>query len=154
MARKANAKVRWLEREGAWFLVIHAGGKRSMKRYGVAKIDKAKAVKRAAELNRDFAIGLTLVDILRKERPELEPQAEVLPFDVYALEWLRTEVDLPIERRLETALAPATALLHERHVRLYLNPFLGSRDVRSLRVSDVQALYNRCLETHRPKSER
>ena len=33
-------------------------------------------------------------------------------------------------------------------------PFFGSRDVRDIRLADVQALYARCVETGRPPSQR
>ena len=51
-------------------------------------------------------------------------------------------------------MAPATAQLHRRHVRRYLVPFFRAKDLRELRVTDVQAFYDRCLETGRPPSER
>jgi len=58
------------------------------------------------------------------ERAGRSPVALALPR--YAREWLRSEVEWPVIRQVEGALSPATASLHERHVRLYLAPFLGT----------------------------
>ncbi len=138
-----SAKIRKLS--GAWWVVTHFQGKRRKKRIGPTKADKRKAEKIADEINARLAVGTF--------RPD-PPEEVALPFDRYATAWLRSEVQLPLIRRVAGALAPATASLHERHVRLYLAPFLGALDIRGIRVAQVQALYDRCLETGRPPSER
>jgi integrase len=150
------AKVRKLR--SSWYLVLHGGGIRKVRRYGSLARDRENAEQCARWYNGRLASGATVEEIAcemaAKTGGPADPSEAALPFDVYALEWLRTQVDLPIERKLETALSPATALLHERHVKLYLNPFLGPRDVRGLRVVDIQALYDHLLATGRPRSER
>ena len=137
------AKVKW--DRGAWWVVTHHDGKRRRKRVGPSQGDKREAEEIAKKINAALALGIFEPD---KKAPE------AIPFDRYALDWLRREVELPIERNAGGALAPATAQLHRRHVRRYLVPFLRDKDLREVRVTDVQAFYDRCLETGRPPSER
>ncbi len=137
------AKVKW--DRGAWWVVTHHDGKRRRKRVGASRDDKREAEEIAKKINAALALGIFEPD---KKTPE------PVPFDRYARDWLRREVKLPIERGVGGALAPSTALLHERHVHRYLIPFFGDKDLRELRVTDVQAFYDRCLETGRPPSER
>ena len=137
------AKVRWLK--GAWWVVTHYQGKRRKKRIGPTKADRRQADQIARRIDANLALGSFSPDAVKQEAPG---------FRAYAESWLRSEVELPIERAAAGALAPATALLHQRHVRLYLAPFLGDRSLPEIRVADVQALYDRCLETGRPRSER
>jgi len=137
------AKVKW--DRGAWWVVTHYAEKRRRKRVGSKKGDKGEAEEIARKINAALALG-----IFEPEKKGPEP----IPFNRYALDWLRREVELPIERAAGGALAPATAQLHRRHVRRYLVPFFGAKDLRELRVTDVQAFYDRCLETGRPPSER
>src|SRR5262245_66166316 len=151
------AKTKWWK--GAWWLLVHALRQRSVRRLGPTNADKRKADDAVAQANAALALGLEgpeLAQALGFEAPEpkAEQSEKSLPFDAYAARWLESEVKLPIERRARGALSQATALLHERHIRLYLAPFFADRDVRSLRVPDVQAFYDRCLETRKPKSQR
>ena len=137
------AKMKW--DRGAWWVVTHYAGKRRRKRVGSEKGDKRQAEEIAKKINAALALG-----IFEPEKEGPEP----IPFDRYAVDWLLREVELPIERNVGGALAPATAQLHRRHVHRYLVPFFGAKDLRELRVTDVQAFYDRCLESGRPPSER
>ncbi len=136
------AKVK--QDRGAWWVVTHFQGKRRKKRVGSTKADKRKAERIADEINARLAIGVY--------QPKVEQRA--LPFEEYARNWFRSEVQLPVARGIAGALSPATAELHERHVRLYLTPFFGRRDLREIRVPQVQSFYDHCLQTQRPPSER
>ena len=132
--------------QGAWWVITHWNGKRRKKRIGPAAADRRAAEKIAAEINARLALGLF--------QPVSEPKPRPLLFEDYARRWLRSDVELPISRGASGALSPATAELHERHLRLYLIPFLGGRSMGEIRVAEVQALYDHCLETGRPPSDR
>ena len=130
---------------GAWWVITHYEGKRKKNRIGPTKSHKREAEQIAKKINAKIALG------------EFQPDAgrtAALPFASYATNWLHNEVELPIDRGVATALSPATAELHERHIRLYLSPFFESQDVAEIRVADVQRLYDRCLTTGKPPSER
>ena len=130
-----SAKVRQIR--GAWWLVIHFEGKRRKKRIGKTKEHKRKAERFADEINARLALG--------QFRPDERAEKCGTPFAAYAAEWLRTEVDLPIERELVGALSVSTAKLHRRHVTMHLNPVLGKIDISEIRVPEVQAVYDLSL---------
>jgi integrase len=134
------AKVRCIN--GSWWVVVHHQGRRQKKRIGK---DKRLATKFAKEIQEKLVRGDLGIS---------EPEDHTDPFKEFAGNWLRSEVELPLARGAAGALAPATAHLHERHLRLYLVPFFGSKDMREIRVTDIQQLYDRCLEKGRPPSER
>jgi len=138
------AKVKW--DRGAWWVITHYEGRRKKRRVGPTQAQKREAEEMARKINAALALGTFAPDQGREREP--------VPFARYAEEWLRREVELPIARDASGALAPATAQLHSRHVRRYLAPFFGQRDLREIRVPEVQGLYDRCLETGRPPSER
>ncbi len=137
------AKVKW--DRGAWWVFTHYEGKRKKKRIGATKAHKREAEEIARKINGALALGTFA--------PQRE-EAQSVAFDEYANDWLHREVLLPARRGIEGALSPATAALHERHVRRYLIPFFGDRDLRGIRVADVQALHDHCVETGRPPSAR
>ncbi len=138
-----SAKVK--NDRGAWWVITHYQGRRTKKRIGTTKADRRKAQKIADEINARLALGAFRTD---------DPREQPLPFGEYAKQWFRSEVELPILRNAESALSPATAELHERHLRLYLLPFFQKRDVRTLRVAEVQSFYDDCLTHGRPPSAR
>ncbi len=137
-----SAKVKW-ERE-CWWVIVHHAGQRKWKQIGATKEHKRQAERIAEKINAAIALGTF------KPKEEAKP----LPFAAYAASWLRSEVQLPIDRGAAGALSHATGELHDRHARLYLTPFYGQQDLRSLRVPDVQRFYDHCLETGKPPSER
>jgi hypothetical protein len=63
-------------------------------------------------------------------------------------------VELPTAGGVAGALAERTGEIHRGHVVRYLIPFFGSKDVREIRVADVQEFYARCLEIGKPRSAR
>ena len=138
-----SAKVRQIR--GAWWVVTHFQGGRRKKRLGPTKAHKRQAEEIARKINGAIALGTFAVE---------EPERVALPFSEYAESWLWREVQLPTERNLEGALAPSTGELHTRHVRSYLKPFLGDRDLREIGVGDVQSLVDRCIAEGKPPSLR
>lgn len=58
----------------------------------------------------------------------------------------------PAERGDENALSASTVAMHERHVRLYLVPYFGKRDLRSLTPGDVGDFASHLAETSRPEA--
>ncbi len=141
------AKVK-LER-GAYWLVVHANGKRSKRRFGPTKDDKRRAEKAAEAANHMLALGQYEAQRKRKEE-ELPP----VPFDSFAEAWLRSEVLLPTEREVGDHLAPGTASSYATHIRLHLVPYLGTQDVRTMNAQSVQAVYDGFIEKGRPRSRR
>src|SRR5262245_29706131 len=111
---------------GIWWLVVHHKGRRRKKRFGPT-VEDGRAAKRAAEeLNHRLALGL----YESPEKPAPEPAP--IPFEHYALNWLRREVDLPIELDQADHLAPGTAHQYSSNVRAHLVPYFGSRDLRAI----------------------
>ena len=137
------AKVK-LER-GAYWLVVHADGKRTKRRFGPTRADKRRAEKAAEEINHRLALGL-------HEVPRDQPEA--IPFDAFARAWLRSEVLLPTERQSGGHLAPGTAESYASHVRVHLVPHFRDGDIRSIDAQAVQAFYRRCVESGTPPSPR
>ena len=138
------AKVQWYR--DAWWVMTHHRGKRKRKRVGRTKADKRQAEEIAKKINAAIALGTF--------SPAAQAAEKAIPFDRFAGDWLRTEVQLPIDRRIEGALAPATARIHEGHIRRHLVPFFGETDLREIRVAEIQRFYDRCLETGKPRSAR
>jgi integrase len=129
---------------GAWWVITHYEGKRRKQRVGPTNSHKREAEQIAKRINAALLLGM-FVPTQRESG---------IPFDTYASAWLEHEVMVPTERSMEGALSPATAALHRRHVTLYLTPFFGSKDLREIRVADVQGLVDRCLRQGRPPSAR
>ncbi len=136
------AKVKWYR--GAWWLHVHHQGKKRQKKFGPTKADKRRADRLAEEVNHRLALGLYSTASETPERP--------VPFGTFANEWLRREVELPIERGHRGHLASGTARVYATHVNVHLAPFFGSSDVRSIGLREVQAFYDRCIDTGKPAS--
>ncbi len=140
-----SAQVKWREDRAAWYLVVYDAGSRRVKRLGPTAADKRRGERRAKEWNRKRergAIGL--------ERPKPKP----VPFDEFATRWLRTKVQLPIDRKLSRSVAPKTAKQREQMLRLHLLPHLGKKDVRSIDIARVDWLWEQFLESGAPRSQR
>ncbi len=138
-----SAKVRRIQ--NAWWVVIHHDGNRRKKRIGPTQQDRRQAQKIAELVNARLVLGMGAFP---------QEKREALAFDAYSRRWLRSEVLLPQSRGLESALSDATGELHERHLRRYLVPHFADRDLSEIGVAEVQAFYDRCLETGCPPSER
>ncbi len=134
------AKVR-RDKSGIYWVVVHHRGKRRHKRVGT---DRRTAEKVAREIQARLVLG----DFdIRADRREAS-----VPFGSFAANWLRREVELPIERGLEGHLAHGTARVYRLQVNTHLSTFFGDLDVRTLDKHDVQRFYDHCLDTGRPKS--
>ncbi len=83
-----------------------------------------------------------------------KPKGRPIPYDEFASEWLRTKVQIPIERSEAGHLSTNSARSHEQQVRLHLVSFFGSRDVREIRVSAIDELWRGFVEIGRPPSRR
>jgi integrase len=126
---------------GAWWVIVHHRGARWKKRVGSSK-EAALEVARGTQ--RRLASG---------EFDGGKPATQApIPFSEFAVRWLRSEVELPIERGLDDHLAPGTAGVYRLQVDTHLSPYFGSKDVRGIGPRDVQGFYDRCLETGRPRS--
>jgi integrase len=122
-------------------VLVHHRGHRWKKRVGP---DKGAALEVARGMQRRLAAG-------EFDAGKPQPEAPV-PFGEFAARWLRTEVELPIERGLGDRLAPGTAEVYRMQVDVHLRPWFRERDVRAIGAADVQGFYDCCLETGRPRS--
>jgi len=138
MARRTGdvgVKVRFFR--GAWWVVVHHQGKRRQKRVGP---DKKLAERVAKEIRAKLLLG------------QFEVRREVqtpIPFKGFAQDWLRTQVEIPIERKIQGALSRRSGEIHEGNLRRHLVPFFADRDIREIRAADVQALYDHLLTRDR-----
>jgi integrase len=129
---------------GAWWVVTHHAGTRRKRRIGPTKAHKRQAEQIAREINARLVVGTYRVNTGREE--------EVVPFAPFAANWLRREVELPIERGQRGHLAPGTAGVYRLQVDVHLAPFFGDQDLRAIGLREVQGFYDHCLETGRPRS--
>ena len=131
-----GVKVRWIN--GTWWVVVHLQGMRRKKRIGP---DKKLAERVATEIRAKLVLG----------QFDMRAKAEAaIPFNRFAEGWLRTQVELPIERGMQGALSPRSRDIHEGNLRRHLVPFFAARDVVSIRASDIQALHDHLLTRIRP----
>ncbi len=75
-----------------------------------------------------------------------KPDSKTATITQLSERWMRTEILLPLERRMNGAVAPKTAKIHRNHIEKRIIPFLGTHEVGSLRIADVQTFYERCIE--------
>jgi len=127
------AKVR-KDAKGRYWVIVHHNGRRKKKYAGRDK-------QRATELAEKIWANVVLGDLGIGGEEE-----QAVPFKPFAESWLRSEVSLPAELGMERALAPNTVRSRTQSVRLHLAPFFEEIDIRSIRVADIQRLYERCLE--------
>ena len=132
------AKVRLIK--GVWCVVVHHQGQRRTKRVGR---NKSVADRVAEQIQARLVLGQFDIEGDRETPVE---------FSNFADDWFRREILLPYELGEPGALAGKSVQAREQHIRLYLNPFFGDRDVRGIRVADIQALYEQCRENRRPAS--
>jgi len=131
-----GVKVRFFR--GTWWVVVHHQGKRRQKRIGP---DRKLAERVAKEIRAKLLMGQ--FDTVRETET-------TVPFNHFAQEWLRTQIELPIERDVRGALSPRSRDIHEGNLRRHLVPFFADRDVRKIRAPDVQALHDHLLGRTRP----
>jgi len=133
-----GVKVRFFR--DAWWVVVHHQGRRRRKRIGP---DKKLAERVASEIRAKLVLGH--FEMHRKV-------AATVPFSRFARDWLRREVELPIDRGLEGHLAPGTATIYRLQIDVHLVPFFGEADIRAVGLRDIQAFYDHCIDTGRPRS--
>ena len=134
------AKVR-RDEKGIYWVVTHFQGKRRKKRIGR---DRRLAEQVARRIQAKLVLG---------EIPDSDSKGpEPIPFDRFAEDWLRREVEIPIERGMKGHLAPGSARVYRMQIDVHLGPFLGSKDLRSIDLPTVQALYDHFMDIGRPKS--
>jgi len=131
-----SAKVKWYR--GAWWVDVHDHGKRRKKRIGTTTAHKRQAEEIAKKLNAALVLGTFGLSP--------KPAAKQMTLREVAARWLTTEIDLPRERALDGAVAPQTAIIHRTNLSKRILLLLGDREIGSLGVGDVQALYEHCLE--------
>ncbi len=139
-----GAKVQWYR--GAWWVMTHANGTRKRRRFGSTAASKALAQTYARTVQGKLLLGELVLGAQEPSAPE------AVPFREFADGWVRREVLLPIERGDDERLAPGTARSYAQHVRLYLKPYFGEKNVREFRVADVRAFCDHCTEKGRPRS--
>jgi integrase len=107
--------------KGAWWVVIHHGGRRKTKRIG----DRETALRVAQAIRERLA------------RNELQlPSAEVTPtLRAYADKWLETA---------DVTLKASTVAFYRANLERYILPSLASRQVGSLRRADCRDLVTQC----------
>ncbi len=140
-----GAKVQWRKDRGAWYLVVHTQRDRAVRRFGPTLADKRRAEKAADEINHRLALG---------EYEARKPEREAIPFGRFARDWVRREIEIPLDRGMEGQLAAGTARSYSMHVRVHLIPYFCQRDLRSIKVPEVQSFVDHCVETGRPRSKR
>ena len=140
-----GAKVQWRKDRGAWYLIVHSQRDRTVRRFGATLADKRRAEKAADEINHRLALG---------QYEPSQSQRKPAPFRRFAQDWLRRKVRLPIERGLDGHLSDSTASMRETMIRRHLTPYFCDRDLREIRIADVQAFYDHCLESGRPRTLR
>jgi integrase len=136
-----GAKVR-LDKKGIYWVVTHHGGQRRKKRIG-------KDRKTAEEVARKIQARLVLGEGL----PEREEERSVR-FADFAEDWLRREVEIPIERAMKGHLAPNSARIYRMQIDVHLNKFFADHDLQKIGIAEVQGFYDHCIDTGRPRSAR
>jgi integrase len=133
------AKIRQIR--GKWYVVIHYKGHRWKECVGTSQ--------RAAQEVADTIQAEIKLGKYEEGRPA---KVEPVPFAEFADEWHRREILLPIERGHEGSASLGTAEVYALQIRVHLTPFFRDQDVQTLTRAHVQAFYDHCVETGRPRS--
>jgi integrase len=133
------AKVR-RDAKGIYWVVVHYQGRRTKKRVGTSK----RVAEHVAE---QIQASLTLGQFSAAKADERS-----VPFDSFAEDWLRREVELPIERGQKGHLAPGTARVYRLQVDVHLASYFGNADIRSIGLGEVQSFFDHCVDTGKPRS--
>jgi len=133
-----GVKVRKIR--GAWWVVVHHAGKRWKQRIGPRK-------ERADAVADNLAAKLKTGEITGRPADE-----KPVPFDEFARRWLRTEIEIPMERGLDDAVAPGTVGVYRLQVEKHLIQGLESTDMRAIDTRKVQELQERFMEIGCPRS--
>jgi len=125
------AKVRKIN--GAWWIIVHAQGRRRKRRIGASAGDKRRAERIADQLTRDLAAGRFKFE--GEEARDDAPKA--LPCDSELRKWIAAYA---------STLKPSTETESHRIIEKQLVPFFGSRDLHELRESDLLEFVKAKLE--------
>ena len=136
------AKVRWYK--DAWWVRVHQDGKRIDRRVGPSKADKRLAEDMVRKANAKLVLG----KFSSNDRDAKTP----VPFRGFAESWLRREIEIPLERQIGGHVAAGTARAYRLQVDVHLGPHLGEQDIRKIGLREVQAFYDHCIDTGRPRS--
>jgi integrase len=134
------AKVRCVN--GVFWVVVHHQGRRRKKRIGR---DKRLATRIAKEIQAKLVLGN--FDVHRSDK-------DGVSFGQFAEDWLRREVEIPIERGQKEHLAPGTARVYRLQVDVHLAPYFRDTDVTKIGRREVQALCDHFTDTGRPRSKK
>ena len=120
-----GAKV-YKRKDGSWWVRTHHRGKKSEKRFGLAKKDKAQAEKVAEKINAMIALGTYAPD-------RITTNPKPIPLDQFLWDWHALYHETFKPRYRETS---------EGLIRNHLEPFFGAIDVRDLRESHLLEFAN------------
>ncbi len=110
-----GAKVR--EKDGAWWVVVHHAGRRTMRKIGA---DKRTAQKVAHEVNAEIALG--------KFDPDARRSRKAHPLDQALWDW---------HRAYRPTFSASFEACSAGYIANHLVPFFGPKDLRDLRDEDV-----------------
>ncbi len=120
------AKV-YKRKDGSWWVRTHHAGKKSEKRFGPSKREKAQAEKVAEKINAMIALGQYEPDRGASAAPEK------IPLDQFLWDWHALYLDTFKPRYRETS---------EGLIRNHLGPFFGAIDIREIRESHLLEFAN------------
>jgi hypothetical protein len=112
-----SAKVVWYRE--AWWLRVHANGRKRDRRFGPTKAAKRDAERVAVKVNAALALGQYGLDA---------PKEQALPCNEQLRGWLTT---------YEPTMKPGYAKLTRGLIENHLVPYFGSRDLREIREVDL-----------------
>ena len=135
------AKVR-RDGKGIYWVIVHHKGRRKKKRIGRSK---RTAEHVAAQIQAQLALGQFAI---------VNAEREPIPFDAFSQDWLRREIELPIDREMKGHHAPGTARIYRLQVDVHLTPYFRDLDIRSIGLREVQGFHEHCIDTGRPRSSK
>ena len=115
------AKV-YKRKDGSWWVRTHHAGKKSEKRFGPSKREKAQAEKVAEKINAMIALGQYEPDRGASAVPE------EIPLDQFLWDWHALYLNTFRASYRETS---------ESIIRVHLAPYFGASDLRGLKESDL-----------------
>ena len=135
------AKVK-RDEKGIYWVVVHHKGRRKKKRIGRSK---RTAEHVAAQIQAQLALGQFAI---------VDAEREPIPFDAFSQDWLRREIEIPIDREMKGHHAPGTARIYRLQVDVHLTPYFRDLDIRSIGLREVQGFHEHCIDTGRPRSSK
>ena len=121
--------VKWRADRGSWYLYTYANGTAHVEKFGPTAADKRRAAREARKTNRlqrEGKLGLT------------KPGPKPILFGDFADQWFRAKLRLPLQRGEEGCLRPKTVAMRDEMLRLHLKPYLGSLDLREIKVATLE----------------